>query len=174
MEQSVQNLPQRITVSDMYDRLVEMITFESFLMFWVIYAFIIWITMILWVTMDVGTRSSNVLFQLMSILFVTILWPLGLFLYLIVRPSSGVSKKFLWEIEHNLSVLAHIVEDSKKWLLFCPGCSKQISHTSKVCVNCKENLQRKCDECEKVVLENWKVCPYCSHKISKKKKKKKK
>lgn len=173
MEQDLQYIPQAIP-SNIAEKLLQFITFESFLMFGVIYAFIIWITMVLWVTMDVSHKSSNIFFQIMSILFVTILWPLWFLLYFLIRPQNLVNKKFLWEVEHNLSILSHMVESSKKGLLFCPKCSKQISHVSKVCPKCKQNLEKKCNECQKILLHWWKVCPFCSHKVSKKKKKKNK
>lgn len=153
--------------------LPEVVTFESFLQFWVIYFFIIWITLVVWVIRDVTTRSSSFLFQFMCILFSIVLWPLWLFLYLIVRPRYATSKKFVQEIEHNLSVLASIVEDSRKWVLLCPRCSRQVSHTSKICMKCKTNLEKKCENCHKTVLHTWKACPFCSTKIKKTKKKKK-
>jgi hypothetical protein len=154
-------------------RVQELVTFESFMMFSVAYMFIIWMTIILWTTMDANRRSNNILFQLMSILFVITLWPLGLFLYLLVRPSNIVNRKFISEVEDNLSILAHIVENSQKNLQFCPKCSKEISHTSKICTKCKTNLEKHCHECGHIVLKDWKNCLFCWEKISKKKKKKK-
>lgn len=174
MQETVQNFPQRITMSEMYDRVVDFITFESFLMFAVIYGFIIWIIMILRVTMDIGNRSSNIFLQFMSILLVTVLWPLWLLMYLVIRPKSHVNKKYLKEIEHNLTVLAHIVEKERNWLIFCPKCSKSVSHNAKICSKCKENLEKKCDECSHIVRHNWKNCLYCSSKLKKERKKKKK
>lgn len=151
----------------------EYVTFESFFQFWVAYFFIVWITLILWVTKDVTIRSASILFQLMSILFVVILWPLWLILYLIVRPRNQISKKYIEEIENNLSILSHIVEKWKKGLLLCPKCSKQISHTSKVCPKCKTSLKEKCGKCKNIVLPQWKICLFCNSSLKKKKKKKK-
>ncbi len=168
MQENLQYIPD--TQWQFSERFTEMITFESFFMFWVIYVFIIWLTMIFWVTMDVSNRSSNFFLQLMSILLVTILWPLGFLLYLIVRPSNIVNKQFLSEIEHNLSILWHIVEKSRKGLYFCPKCSAQISQTAKSCPKCKENLEQKCKKCGNVVLQMWKNCPFCSQKLPKQKK----
>lgn len=171
MAQELQYIPEA-TTTNMAQHILEIITFETFFMFSVIYFFIIWITLVLWTWMDIGKRSSNFFMRTISVLFVTLLGPLGLVIYLIIRPATLVNKKFLSEIEHNLAILSHMVESWKKWVILCPKCSHQVSHTSKICTKCKVNLEKKCHECDKTLLHGWKVCPYCSHKVSKKKKKK--
>jgi len=171
MAQELQYIPEA-TTTNLAQHILEMITFETFFMFTVIYMLIIWITLVLWTGMDIGKRSSNFFMKSISVLLVLFLGPLGLVFYLLIRPVTLVNKKFLSEIEHNLAILWHMVESSKKWLLFCPKCSKQISHTSKICPKCKIHLDKKCHECDKTLLHWWKVCPFCSHKVSKRKKKK--
>ena len=147
--------------------LIDKLTFLSFTQFVIIYVFIVWIAMIMWVTVDITQRSSSILLQIMCIALVSVLGPLGLMLYLILRPRHFVHKKYLQEIEQNLSILWNIVEDKKEWIKLCPKCSEVVAHDAKTCKNCKTHLGLKCYKCNRTIIDTWKVCPFCSTRVSK-------
>lgn len=54
----------------------------------VIYFFIVWFCIVVWVVRDITNRTRSLFFQVMSILMVLFLTPLGIFLYLLLRPQK--------------------------------------------------------------------------------------
>lgn len=54
----------------------------------VIYFFIVWFCVVVWVVRDVTNRTRSILFQVLSIIMVLFLTPLGIFLYLLLRPQK--------------------------------------------------------------------------------------
>lgn len=91
-----------------------MITFESALKFFILYFFVIWIALIIWVVRDITVRTSNIFLQIFSIFTVLFLTPLGIFIYLLVRPSKTLHDRYYEEIEDNLDIFYEIVEERKK------------------------------------------------------------
>ena len=87
------------------------ITIEFMIKFAVVYFFIVWIALIIWVARDVAVRSSSRVFQALCVLFMILLTPLGIFLYLLVRPGKSMYEKYTEEIEENLEILSEIVYD---------------------------------------------------------------
>ena len=68
----------------------------------VIYAGILWLSTIVWITRDAIHRSDSILFQVVSI-FLNIIFPiLGVLLYLIIRPSKTTTERYYEELEHKL------------------------------------------------------------------------
>ncbi len=91
-----------------------MITFESALKFFILYFFVIWIALIIWVVRDITVRTSNIFLQIFSIFTVLFLTPLGIFIYLLVRPSKTLHDRYYEEIEDNLDIFFDIVEERKR------------------------------------------------------------
>ncbi len=92
----------------------EAITFEFALKLGVIYFFVIWIALIVWVIKDISIRTNNLFFQIISVLTILLLSPLGIFIYLLIRPRRTLYDKYYEEIEENLDIFNEIVEERKK------------------------------------------------------------
>ena len=54
----------------------------------VVYFFIIWFCLVIWVVRDITNRTHSLMFQVTSILMVLVLTPLGIFIYLLLRPQK--------------------------------------------------------------------------------------
>ncbi len=152
----------------------EVITFEIFIKFMIVYFFIIWIAILVWVIKDINNRTSSILLQIVSILIVLLLTPFGVFIYLLIRPGKTLFEKYYEEIEENLDMISEFVEDKTKDLEgrhHCLQCETPISQDFKFCPNCKVNLKIECRSCKKEIIDGWKICPYCGEKQKKKQKK---
>jgi hypothetical protein len=57
------------------ENIYEMVTFDTFIKFAVLYFFIIWISVLLWVMKDISNRTNNILLQVVSVLIILFLTP---------------------------------------------------------------------------------------------------
>ena len=89
------------------------INFEFLIKFIIVYVFIIWISLFVWVWKDIRNRSSSIIFQVFC-LIVAVIPFLGIFLYLLIRPSKTLYEKYYDEIESNLDIINEIIEERKK------------------------------------------------------------
>ena len=94
----------------------EYITFETAFKFFLVYFFVIWISLIVWVIRDISIRTNNIFFQIFSVFIILFLTPLWIFIYLLIRPSRTLYDKYYDEIEENLDIFNQIVEERKKSL----------------------------------------------------------
>jgi len=133
------------TGNALFDYLVEIVTLKNVIIFSVLYFFVIWISLLAWVIKDISNRSDKIFLQILSVLIILIFTPLGIFLYLLVRPSKTLFEQYYTEVEHNLECLSEDVVD-KIW---------------------KKNFKTiKCSHCKSEIQEEFKYCPYCKTKIS--------
>ncbi len=70
------------------------------LVFLISYLLLLWISLIIWTTKDIISRSNNVVYQIISILLVVILNIFGIFIYLGIRPSKTLIEKFFEDLEY--------------------------------------------------------------------------
>ena len=89
------------------------INFEFLIKFIIVYVFIIWISLFVWVWKDIRNRSSSIIFQVFC-LIVAVIPFLGIFLYLLIRPSKTLYEKYYDEIESNRDIINEIIEERKK------------------------------------------------------------
>ncbi|MFA6079901.1 MAG: hypothetical protein WC753_00265 [Candidatus Gracilibacteria bacterium] len=61
------------------------------------YIFIIWFCIVVWVAKDINNRTRSVLLQIFCILIVLFLTPLGIFIYLLIRPQKTLFEKIFEE-----------------------------------------------------------------------------
>lgn len=146
-----------------------LLTFETFLKLVIIYFFIVWIAIVIWVTKDIINRTNNILYQIFSI-FTVLLWtPLGIVVYLLIRPSKTLFEKYYEEasIEEDLELddfvekeeMVDKKESSEKHT--CLHCSYDIQLDYKFCPNCRACLKKECSACGKEINPKWTICPYC-------------
>ena len=58
------------------------------------YFFIVWISIIIWVTKDITNRTNSLFLQIFSILIVLLWTPLSVVIYLLIRPSRTLFEKY--------------------------------------------------------------------------------
>lgn len=81
------------------------------------YILLLWISLIVWTTKDIISRTNKVIYQLISITLVVILNIFGLLIYLGIRPSKTLIEKFFEDLEYEALAQATKIdekEDNKK------------------------------------------------------------
>lgn len=143
---------------------LEIITFEIFIKFVLIYFFVIWIAILVWVVKDIANRTESIIFQILAILVILLGTPFWVFIYLLIRPGKTLFEKYYEEIEHNLNTFSEMVHDKWEKLdesMHCPACDASICHDFHFCPKCRLELKSECWECEKDIFTHWDSCPYC-------------
>jgi hypothetical protein len=103
------------TNNELYNLLLNYVTIENTIKFFVLYFFVIWIAILVWVYKDITNRTDSIIYQIISILIILIFTPLfGLFIYLIIRPSKTLFEKYYEEVEYNLESLTKDIEERLK------------------------------------------------------------
>lgn len=163
-------------ITHILEQIYEVVTFDMFIKFVIVYFFVIWIAILMWVIKDINNRTDNVYLQVLSILVILLLTPFWIFIYLLIRPGKTLFEKYYEEIEENLDIFKEIVEEKNKQCeteTNCFKCKEPISPEFKFCPKCKISLKNECQLCWKLLFSDWKVCPYCWKKQKKDKGKKK-
>lgn len=133
----------------------------------IVYLAIFWIAVIIWVTKDSINRSTNVAFQIFSILLVIILTPLfGIFIYLIVRPSKTLTETYLEDMQ--LQILNE--EENRIRMEQCEKCNGAIYPDYMYCPHCAWKIKKSCLVCKKQYPATLHLCPYCGKTVKGKKK----
>lgn len=135
------------------------ITLEWFIKLIIIYFFIVWISIIIWVTRDIINRTNNILLQIISILIPLVLTPFWIIIYLMIRPSKTLFEK---SYEEEVVVSPHIeLLSQNEEKHNCFNCWFEIKKDYIYCPNCKTKLKNNCKKCKKEIDSNFKNCPYC-------------
>jgi len=88
----------------------ENITLEMFIKFSLLYFFILWIALVVWVARDISNRTDSIVFQVICILLMILLTPLGIVIYLMIRPRTTLFEKYYHEIDENLEMFHKFIE----------------------------------------------------------------
>jgi len=133
------------TWNAIFNYLIDIVSFEKVIIFWILYFFVIWISIIVWVVRDITIRSDNVFMQIISILTVLLLTPFWIFLYLLIRPSKTLFEKYYSEVENNLDclwddIIVKIWENNFK-SIHCSNCWEEIKEEFKYCPYCKFKIK---------------------------------
>jgi hypothetical protein len=147
------------------DYLLQQITIEFFIKILILYFFIVWISIIVWVYKDITNRTLNSFYQIISLLLVLLFTPLGIFIYLLIRPIKTLTEKYYEEIEENLDILSETIAHT---IVSCPGCQKDINSHYSNCPHCQFSLYEPCGKCSKPVFFDWNSCPHCGKKNKRK------
>lgn len=67
--------------------------FNMILRWIILYFFVIWFCIVVWVAKDISNRTRSLALQIFCILLVLFLTPLGIFIYLLVRPQKTLFEK---------------------------------------------------------------------------------
>lgn len=118
-----------------------------------IYLVIFWLSTVIWVYRDAKRRGSVALtWSALAIAFPV----LGVFIYLLLRPSESVEEAELRALEYEFK--RSIVEEEAS---YCPACGKKVESDFQICPYCLKKLKKSCRNCGKLLKLEWQVCPYC-------------
>ncbi len=114
-----------------------------------------WVSLVTWTFRDIRSRSRDVFAQLLASLLVLIFGPLGLGLYLILRPRETLAEAYERSLEEE--ALLQDIEDRQ----VCPGCKHLTEPDFMICPYCHTRLRKPCPHCGRLLHLRWTVCPYC-------------
>ncbi|MBC8262612.1 MAG: zinc ribbon domain-containing protein [Anaerolineales bacterium] len=116
-----------------------------------------WASLVIWTFRDMRLRSRDIFAQLLASLVVLIFGPLGLLIYLILRPQETLSEAYARTLEEE-ALLQDITEEQP----VCPECKHRIEPDFIICPACHTELRKACPHCGRLSLMRWEVCPYCA------------
>jgi hypothetical protein len=124
-------------------------------------AFIIalWISMIIWTFRDARSRSRDIFAIILATLMVVVFGPLGLLLYVLLRPPHTLAELYERSLEEE--ALLQDLEERPR----CPGCSRQVKDAWILCPDCHTTLKRICYNCQSALHLAWHVCPFCGAQV---------
>jgi len=116
-----------------------------------------WMSLVIWTFRDMRLRSRDIFARLLASLVVLIFGPLGLLIYLILRPQETLSEAYARTLEEE-ALLQDITEEQP----VCPECKHQIEPDFIICPACHTELRKACPHCGRLMLMRWEICPYCA------------
>jgi hypothetical protein len=117
---------------------------------------VLWISLIFWTVRDLRSRTQSQSTPLLAGLIVAALGPLGLLIYLILRPPMTLEAAYQQTLESE-ALLATVADTS-----LCPGCGASTQAEWQICPQCHTRLRKPCHHCGHLLDLPWKLCPYCT------------
>ena len=115
-----------------------------------------WIALVIWTLRDIRGRTRDVFAWILAGLLVLILGPIGLLLYLLLRPKHTLAEVYDRQLEEE-ALLRDITARRA-----CPKCQTVTEPDWLICPVCATELRRTCAACGKPLELNWVACPYCT------------
>jgi hypothetical protein len=116
----------------------------------------LWLALVFWAYRDLSRRSQDRLLRLLAAVVVLLLGPLGVIIYLLLRPPSTLEEAYQHALEEE-ALLSEIEARSQ-----CPGCGARTLSDWQVCPACATRLRRACSACGNLLELAWRLCPYCA------------
>jgi RNA polymerase subunit RPABC4/transcription elongation factor Spt4 len=116
----------------------------------------LWISLVIWTFRDMRSRSRDAFAQLLAALMVFVLGPVGVILYLLLRPRETLAEKYERSLEEE--ALLQDIEERQ----ICPGCKQPIESDFVLCPICHTRLRQPCVQCGRLIHPRWSICPYCA------------
>ena len=132
------------------------VALQIFLAFAAAFMIALWVSMIIWTFRDVRSRSRDVFAILLATLMVVVFGPLGLLLYLLLRPRETLAEIYERSLEEEA-----LLQDLEERAV-CPGCRRKIETEWQVCPDCHTILKKTCLNCGQLLHLRWNICPYCA------------
>jgi hypothetical protein len=114
-----------------------------------------WIGLVVWTWRDIRTRSADIFAALLAALLVAIFGPIGVLLYLLLRPKQTLAEQYDRALEEE--ALLREIEQAPS----CPHCGRPVEVAWQFCPYCEHELRHPCPQCGKLLDPSWKRCPYC-------------
>jgi RNA polymerase subunit RPABC4/transcription elongation factor Spt4 len=135
---------------------VVIVLLQIFLAFAAAFLIALWVSMIIWTFRDVRSRSRDVFAIALATLMTVVFGPLGLLLYLLLRPKETLAEVYERSLEEEA-----LLQDLEQRAV-CPGCRRRIEEAWQVCPNCHTILKKTCLNCGQLLHLRWSICPYCA------------
>lgn len=123
------------------------------------YLVVIWLAAAYWAFRDMERRTDQPALPYVAagivILFSPLLFPLGLLVYRIVRPSEPIALRRHDELSQAL-LMSEIGEIEQ-----CVGCGRVVQEEWMVCPSCRTELRERCPGCNGVAEFDWLSCAWC-------------
>lgn len=115
----------------------------------------LWLSLVFWTFRDLQARNQDRMLQILASLVVLVLGPLGVVIYLILRPPMTIDEVYQQTLEEE-ALLSEIEQRP-----LCPGCGQRTHEDWQVCPNCHTHLHKPCHNCGRLMELSWQLCPYC-------------
>lgn len=115
-----------------------------------------WIALVIWTFRDMRARSRDVLATLLASLLVVLFGPVGLGLYLLLRPRDTLAEQYERMLEEE--ALLRDMEEQP----VCSNCQHKTQPDWMLCPHCTTQLRRPCASCGRLLDLGWQICPYCA------------
>lgn len=115
---------------------------------------VFWVGLVWWVSQDVLTRTNDKIIIAAAVAMTAILGPVGVMLYLIIRPKQTMKESYGEMMEHEMMLRAAAST-------ICPMCEHMTQEDFVNCPYCGTVLKKQCTSCQKLVDMDWSYCPYC-------------
>ena len=116
----------------------------------------LWISLVIWTFRDMRARSRDAFAQLLAAVMVFVLGPVGIILYMLLRPRETLAEKYERSLEEE--ALLQDIEERQ----ICPGCKQPIDTDYRLCPICHTRLRQPCVQCGRLIHPRWDLCPYCA------------
>ncbi len=114
-----------------------------------------WIGFVFWTFNDIRARTTDWLTIILATLLVLVTGPIGILLYLLLRPKYTLIELYDRQLEEEAlsrELTLHPV---------CPNCHKPVEPDWMFCPYCHTQLKKQCVSCGKLLDLEWDICPYC-------------
>ncbi len=122
-----------------------------------VWAFLLWLSTVIWVYRDIRDRSRDSSLQLLSVFVVLMFFPgfniPGLALYLMLRPRDTLEEAYARSLEEE-ALLRELGDEGS-----CPSCRRLTDKDFQFCPSCKTQLKDQCAKCERLLSFSWVACP---------------
>lgn len=115
---------------------------------------VFWVGLVWWVSQDILTRTSDKIIVAAAVAMTAILGPVGVMMYLIIRPKQTLKESYGEMMEHEMMLRAAATT-------ICPMCEHMTQEDFVNCPYCGTVLKKQCKQCQKLVSMDWGYCPYC-------------
>jgi len=116
----------------------------------------LWLALVFWTYRDLARRSQDRVMRLLAAIVVLLLGPLGVILYLLLRPAATLEEAYQHALEEE-ALLSEIEARTQ-----CPGCGARTLQEWQVCPACATRLRRPCATCGSLLELGWRLCPFCA------------
>jgi len=115
-----------------------------------------WIGLVVWTFRDIRARTRDVFAWLLASLLVLVTGPIGLLLYLLLRPRETLAQSYDRQLEEE-ALLRDITTRRA-----CPSCQAVTEADWLICPHCRTELRKACESCGRPIELDWKICPHCA------------
>jgi RNA polymerase subunit RPABC4/transcription elongation factor Spt4 len=132
-----------------------MLTIIKIAAVFIVVSFVVfWVGLVWWVSQDILTRTRDKIIVSAAVAITAILGPVGILIYLVVRPRQTLKERVGELMEQEMMLQASAIT-------ICPTCERVAQDNFLACPHCGTTLKKACIECGKLLAMDWEHCPYC-------------